>query len=160
MTGSAVVQSRRTDAGMAPRRRNVGEARAHEPIQVVKIGGAFRLVRPGARYAVLREGEEHRGAWLAADEVIDPGWTDAYPEHEARSLLPFLRGQAARRRPATEPTSADGRLIQRACRGLGVSASGLARMIGAHESVLSRARHGDLPEVHRESIRALLKARK
>jgi uncharacterized protein YggL (DUF469 family) len=37
---------------------------------------------------------------------------------------------------------------------------GLAEQIGAHESVLSRARHGELPETHREAIKALLAAKK
>ncbi len=52
----------------------------------------------------------------------------------------------------------DGRLVARACKRLGVTAAALAERIGAHEAVLSRARHGELPEQHREAIKALLKS--
>ncbi|WP_438029089.1 hypothetical protein [Sorangium sp. So ce233] len=77
-------------------------------------------------------------------------------------MLPLLRrleGAAAGKggRKGAEPTTPDGRLIARACKRLGLTAAALAEAVGAHESVLSRARHGDLPEKHREAIAALLR---
>lgn len=62
-------------------------------------------------------------------------------------------------RPAAAPTTADGKLVARACKRLGITAAALAERIGAHEAVLSRARHGELPAHHRDAIRALLKGK-
>lgn len=132
--------------------------RKRNPIQAVSTPEGFRLVRPGARYAVLRAGEEHRGLWLPDDEVLPAGYTDACPENEARALLPFLRATGHGRK-AAEPTSADGKLIARACKRLGITAAALGERIGAHEAVLSRARHGELPAHHRDAIKALLKGK-
>lgn len=128
------------------------------PFQVVPAGHLFRLTRPGARYATRREADERPGAWLPDGEALPEGWADAFPEDEARSLLPFLRVRGTAGRRAAAPTSADGKLIARACKRLGLSAVALAGAIGAHESVLSRARHGELPEAHRDAIKALLKS--
>ncbi len=114
------------------------------------------LRRSGERYAVKRSGEEHRGRWLSDDEPLPPGWDDGFLESEARLLLPFLRAQGHGRKAAA-PTTADGRLIDRACRKLGITIAALGTKIGAHQSVLSRARHGELPEVHRNAIKAILK---
>lgn len=138
---------------------------AKSPIQLVRIDAAlsgFAIVRPGARWAVQRSGEEHRGRWLNDGERLS-GAVDVFLEAEARLLLPLLRdmdGMAAGKggRPAADPTSPDGRLIARACKRLGLTAAALAKAIGAHESVLSRARHGTLRETHRRSIQTLLKA--
>lgn len=122
---------------------------------VAQVDG-MSICRPGQRYAVNRNGEEHRGRWLPDGEALPEGWTDAFAETEARALLPFLRAQGHGRK-AAKPTTADGRLIDRACRKLGVTVAVLGAKIGAHPSVLSRARRGELPEVHREAIKAILK---
>lgn len=114
------------------------------------------LRRAGERYAVERDGEEHRGRWLAIDEPLPAGWSDVFAETEARALLPFLRANGHGRKAAA-PTTADGRLIDRACRKLGITIAALGTKIGAHQSVLSRARHGELPEVHRTTIKSILK---
>jgi hypothetical protein len=130
------------------------------PIQVQMSGAVARLVRPGARYAVRRTGEEHHGAWVPDGDPLPKGTGDTFTEAEARLVLPFLRVRGTAGRRGAEPTTADGKLVARACKKLGVSAAGLGERIGAHESVLSRARHGELPEAHRLAIRALLDARK
>ena len=132
--------------------------RKPSPIQAVSSPAGFRLVRPGARYAVHRKGEAHRGEWLAENEALPKGWADTYPENEARALLPFLRALGHGRK-AAEPTTPDGKLVARACKRLGLTAAALAETIGAHESVLSRARHGELPKAHRDAITALLKGK-
>ena len=133
----------------------------HNSIQVVPAAPVgtrrFCIVRPGARYAVHRVGDARPGAWVPLDEPIADGWVDTFPEDEARCLLPFLRARRGGRR-AAEPTTPDGRLIDRACKRLGLTATGLGDRIGAHVSVLSRARHGELPEVHRKAIKDLLGA--
>jgi hypothetical protein len=131
--------------------------RKPSPIQAVPSPAGFRLTRPGARYAVHTDGDARPGAWVPDGEALSEGWTDVYPEDEARSLLPFLRARATGGRPTSEPTTPDGRLVARACKRLGLTAAGLGERIGAHESVLSRARNGELPARHREAIRALLK---
>lgn len=130
------------------------------PIQVQMFGTVARLVKPGARYAVRRSGEEHRGAWVPEDGALPKGTGDTFTEAEARLVLPFLRVRGTAGRRGAEPTTPDGKLVARACRKLGVTAAGLGERIGAHESVLSRARHGELPEAHRAAIRALLDASK
>ncbi|WP_437310065.1 helix-turn-helix domain-containing protein [Sorangium sp. So ce388] len=135
--------------------------RRPHPVQIAPSPGGFRLIRPGARYAVERRGEEHPGDWLPDDAALPKGWVDTFPEDLARAVLPLLRrldGAAAGKggRKGAEPTTPDGRLIARACKRLGLTAAQLAEAIGAHESVLSRARHGELPERHREAIKALL----
>jgi hypothetical protein len=129
---------------------------AKNTIQVQMSGAAARLVRPGARYAVRRSGEEYRGTWVPDGEALPRGTSETFTEAEARLVLPFLRVRGTAGRRGSEPTTADGKLVARACRRLGLSAVGLAEKIGAHESVLSRARHGELPETHREAIKALL----
>lgn len=131
---------------------------APQPIHAAPGPDGFRVVRPGARYAVHHEGDERPGAWLPDGEALPKGWGDAFPEDEARSLLPFLRARGTAGRVAAEPTSKDGRLVARACKWLGVTAAALGERIGAHEAVLSRARSGELPEKHREAIKALLKS--
>lgn len=133
--------------------------RKPNPIQAVSSPEGFRLVRPGARYAVHREGDARPGAWLAEDEALPKGWSDVFPEDEARSLLPFLRVRGTAGRPGAEPTTPDGKLVARACKRLGLTAAALAERIGAHEAVLSRARHGELPKRHREAIKDLLKCK-
>ena len=141
-------------------------SRKPSPIQaVVTPAGGYRIVRLGTRYAATRSGEEHRGNWLPDDELLPNGDEDTFSEGEARLLLPLLRdleGRAAGKggRRAAEPTTADGQLVARACKRFGLTAAGLAESIGAHESVLSRARHGELPEAHRRAILALLKGAK
>lgn len=110
------------------------------PVQIAPSSAGFRLVRPGARYAVHRKGEEHRGEWIAEGDALPKGWTDTYPEDEARALLPFLRARGTAGRRGAAPTTPDGKLVARACKRLGVTAAALAETIGAHESVLSRAR--------------------
>jgi hypothetical protein len=129
-------------------------------IQVQTSGLTARIIRPGARYAVRRSGEEYRGAWVSDGEALPRGTSETFTEAEARLLLPFLRVRSTAGRRGSEPTTADGKLVARACRKLGLSAVGLAEKIGAHESVLSRARHGELPETHREAICALLGVKK
>ena len=126
------------------------------PIQVQMSGAVARLVKPGARYAVRRFGEEYSGAWVSDGEPLPRGAADTFTEAEARLVLPFLRVRGTAGRRGAEPTTPDGKLVARACKRLGVTAAGLGERIGAHESVLSRARHGELPEVHREAIKALL----
>lgn len=131
------------------------------PIQAVSTPGGFFLVRPGARFVVERQGEEHRGAWRADGEPRRDA-DETFTEGEARLLLPLLRELEVRAagkggRPRSEPTSPDGKLVDRACKRLGLSAVALAASIGAHQSVLSRARHGELPLAHREAILALLR---
>ena len=131
------------------------------PIQVqVMSANVVRIVRPGARYAVTRSGEEYRGGWAPEGTPLSRHASDRFTEDEGRLLLPFLRVRGTAGRPGSEPTTADGKLVARACKRLGVSAAGLAERIGAHESVLSRARHGELPEAHRLAIKALLDASK
>lgn len=129
-------------------------------IHVQMSGALARLVRHGARYAVRRSGEEYRGAWVPDGEALPRGTDETFTEAEARLLLPFLRVRGTAGRRGAEPTTPDGKLVARACKKLGLSAVGLAEKIGAHESVLSRARHGELPETHREAIRALLAVKK
>lgn len=141
--------------------RAVPTRRPH-PVQIAASPGGFRLIRPGARYAIERRGEEHPGDWLPEDAALPKGWVDTFSEDVARAVLPLLRrleGAAAGKggRKGTEPTTPDGRLVARACKRLGLTAAALAEAVGAHESVLSRARHGDLPEKHREAIVALLR---
>lgn len=133
-------------------------------VALVLVPAGFRLVRPGARYAVQRRGKEHVGDWLPENEPLPKGWTDAFREDTARALLPLLRrleGAAAGKggRKGAEPTSADGRLVARACKRLGLTAAALAESIGAHQSVLSRARGGELPKKYREAINVLLKVK-
>jgi hypothetical protein len=123
-------------------------------IETKSLGCMLR--RSGERYTVKRSGDEHRGRWLSDDEPLPPEWEDVFLESEARLLLPFLRAHGHGRKAAT-PTTADGRLIDRACRKLGTTIAALGTKIGAHQSVLSRARHGELPEVHRIAIKAILK---
>ncbi len=137
------------DAGAMP-------ARKPQPIHAVPVPEGFRVVRAGARYAVHRDGDERPGAWLADGEALPKSWGDTFTEDEARLLLPFLRVRGTAGRKGADPTTADGRLVARACERLGVTAAALAERIGAHEAVLSRARHGELPEKHREAIKALL----
>lgn len=114
------------------------------------------LRRLGERYAVNRSGEEHRGRWLPDGEPLPIGWEDDFLEREARLLLPFLRAHGHGRKAAA-PTTTDGRLIDRACRKLGITVAALGTKIGAHPSVLSRARHGELPEVHKSTLKAIVK---
>lgn len=123
-------------------------------IELKALGCMLR--RSGERYTVKRSGEEHRGRWLPDGEPLPDGWEDGFLESEARLLLPFLRANGHGRKAAA-PTTADGRLIDRACRKLGITIAALGMKIGAHQSVLSRARHGELPEVHRIAIKAILK---
>lgn len=124
--------------------------------------GTYRLTRPNARYAVDRSGaDEHAGVWIPATEPLPPGWVDTFPEAEARSLVYLLRELGRRPagkggRPPATPTTPDGQLIERAKRGLGVTGIELARAIGVHETVLSRALHGELTDVQRDKIEALV----
>lgn len=126
------------------------------PIQAVASPDGYRLVRPGARYAVHPDGDARPGAWLPDGDALADGWLDVYPEPEARAMLPFLRRATGSGRQATVATTPDGKLVARACKRLRLTADALAAKIGAHKSVLSRARTGELPEKHRVSIRALL----
>lgn len=125
------------------------------PIQAVPAGRSFRLTRPGARYVIARSGDEHVGAWLPDGEPLPAGSTDTFPENEARALLPFLRVRGTAGRKGAAPTTPDGQLIARACKRLGLTVAALAEAIGAHESVLSRARSGELPAKHRDAIKTL-----
>lgn len=131
------------------------------PIQVqVMSANVVRIVRPGARYAVNRSGEEYQGRWALEGAPLDRHTSDRFTEDEARLLLPFLRVRGTAGRRGADPTTPDGKLVARACKKLGVTAAGLGERIGAHESVLSRARHGELTEAHRLAIKALLDASK
>lgn len=124
------------------------------------LGRHARILKPGARYVVRRKGDEHEGRWLPDGEATPAGYGDTFTEAEARLLLPFLRARGAAGRVSREATTPDGKLVVRAKRALGLTAAGLGEAIGAHESVLSRALHGSLPDAHREAIRALLKSKK
>jgi hypothetical protein len=128
-------------------------------VRIVMSGDVARIVTPPARYAARRSGDAYEGEWIATDAPLPDGMTDAFTESEARLLLPFLRAKANVGRDSREPTTADGRLIVRAKKSLGMSAGQLAKAIGAHESALSRAMGGELPVAHRESIRTLLRER-
>lgn len=147
-------------ASVVPAAPSAMPTRKPNPIQATPHYSKFRLTRPGARYAVHREEDARPGAWLPDGEELPEGWLDIFSEDEARLLLPFLRVRATGGRQGGEPTTADGRLVARACKRLGLTAAGLAEKIGAHESVLSRARNGELPEKHRDAIRALLRGAK
>lgn len=125
-------------------------------ISAVHTLGGWRVVRSGDRYMVGAHGDEYAGQWLPNEERVPDGCSDVFTENEARLLLPFLRAQGHGRKAAS-PTTTDGRLIDRACRKLGITVAALGTKIGAHPSVLSRARHGELPEVHRSAIKAILK---
>jgi hypothetical protein len=131
------------------------------PIQVVPAGSLYRLTRLGARYVIRRSDDEHVGAWLPDGEALSAESRDEFTEDEARALLPLLRameGRAAGKggRTSREPTTVDGKLIAHTCKRLGLTVVALAEAIGAHESVLSRARSGKLPAKHRAAIEALL----
>lgn len=95
--------------------------------------------------------------------AVEQGQRDGSPraaivESVAAILEPFAAGKGGR--PAGKATTPDGRLIQRARKTLGVSMTGLAERIGVHKSVLSRALKGELPEAHREAVKALVDATK
>lgn len=118
--------------------------------------GGARIVKPGARYAVVRAGEEHGGTWVPEGEALPPGASDTFTEAEARLVLPLLRVRGAAGRRGSQPTTEDGRLIARACAELDISAAVLAERLGTDAAVLSRARHGALPEIHRSRILEML----
>ena len=118
-----------------------------------------RILKPGARYVVLRRGDQHEGRWLTDGEATPRGHTDLFTEAEARLLVPFLRVRGSAGRTSREATTPDGKLVTKAKRLLGLTAAGLADAIGAHETALSRALHGSLTDAQREAIRALLKNR-
>jgi hypothetical protein len=135
-----------------------------EAIQIERVSGGdlCRLAKPGARYAVYRGCAEVPGVWAPSAKPLPNGLADTFSADEARLLLPLLRELDTRPsgkggRKAAPPTTPDGHLVARACRQLGLTGAALAERIGAHESVLSRARHGELPEVHREAIHTLLR---
>jgi len=120
----------------------------------------FRLVRTGSRYAVHREGDARPGAWIPDDAALQEGWSEVFPEDEARSLLPLLRSRAMPGRTGASPTSADGKLIERARQCLGFrTVAELAVHLEIHESVLSRARHGTLPPAHRKTLEKIVKSK-
>lgn len=127
-----------------------------DPIQAVRSPAGFRLMRPGARYAVRPEGDARPGAWLPDGEALSLGWTDIYPENEALALLPFLRARATAGCKARAPTTPDGKLIASACKKLGITATALGKQIVVDAAVLSRARTGELPAKYREAIKELL----
>lgn len=117
-----------------------------------------QVVRPGARYAVTAEGDELRGAWVPDGVRCAAGQRDSFTSPEGMLLLPLLRARHAGGRPRAPATTPHGRLIDRACRRLGISAEQLATRIDAHESILSRARTGNatlLPK-HLDALHALL----
>lgn len=77
------------------------------PIQVVSTGHLFKLTRPGARWVIDRRGcgrdnDEHQGVWLA-NAVPSFSLNDAFPEYEARALLPLLRALESRAPAVTPP---------------------------------------------------------
>lgn len=126
-------------------------------IQVESAGHELRIIRPGARYVITRSGEEHRGAWLCNDQALPAGSFDAFPEHEARSLLPLLRARTSAGRPSRKPTTLEGVFVAYAKKELGMTASALAEAIGVTDSTLSKAVEGSLPAVHIKAIEELLK---
>jgi len=100
-------------------------SRRPRPIQAVSSPAGFRIGRPGARYVAPRSGEEHRWAWLPADEPLR-GAAETFTEGEARLLLPLLwvaLGKGGR--PAAEPTTPDWKLVASALKRLGLTAEEL-----------------------------------
>ncbi len=135
------------------------------PLHVIPAGRLFQVTRPGARYATHREGDERPGVWLDEATPAAPGFVDAFPEDEARSLLVTLRAIETRPRggkggrPAGEATTPDGKLIVKARKALGLTMSGLAGALGIQNAQLSRAMTGELPAKHRDAIKALIKSK-
>lgn len=128
------------------------------PIHLVSDGPTTVFIaRPGARYAVAHEGDELRGVWLLHGEACAKTQRDHFTLAEGALLLPFLRARIGGR-PPTPATTPEGRLIDRACRKLGLSAEQLAAQIGADKTVLSRARTRSdaLPSKYKQALHALL----
>lgn len=123
------------------------------------------LVRPGARYAVLRHDDGkfggYTGRWVPETRGRPPGFDDAFSFDEARLLLPLLRSLHARGggRPAAKPTTTHGRLVARAQRRTGLTLTLLGARIGAHPSKLSRVLAGKkhLTAEQHEKLVALVK---
>jgi len=134
-------------------------------VQLEPHGTRTRIARGGELYAVLRAAEdgERKGAWFRRDDVPKDHIVD-FTEHEASLILPLLRAldrSGAGRRPEKAST-ADGRLIDRVCKALGVTAAALAEETKIAKETLSRARKSaeaggrPLTEQHRATLRELL----
>lgn len=91
-----------------------------------------------------------RPSMTARDKALVRRWM--------RALAVALLAPTRVGRPPRRATTPDGRLVQRACRRLDLSMTALARRLGTHKSVLSRALHARLPTKHRAAIRSLLRS--
>lgn len=131
------------------------------PIVIQPHGARFQIVRAGEVYVVPKEGPDLSGEWHKPDAIPD-GFTSELTSREAGLLAPVLRGNKGGR-PRSEAATPDGKLIDRACKLLGVNQAGLAAMSGIAPAVLSRARKltADdgipLTEQHREKLREMVK---
>lgn len=123
------------------------------------------LVRPGARYAVLRHDDGklggYPGIWVPETQGRPPGFNDAFSLDEARLLLPLLQNLGARGqgRPAARPTGRDGKLVARAQRTTGFNQRLLAQRVEMSQTQISRVLKGEkgLTEEQREKLLALAK---
>jgi hypothetical protein len=125
--------------------------RQRDTVQIVQHGPCYRLTRGSNVYAVRVDGDALRGEWVPL-AAIPNGSTADLSEEAARIALPLLRSLGRLGRNALPAESSDGKLVDRACRVLGVNRTGLAARLGTGPAVLSRAREGELPPAHRETL--------
>lgn len=127
-------------------------------LRVVVEGGRARILRPGARYAVTRDGEAYQGIWVRDGDELPAGASDSFTEDEARIALALLRDNTRTGRPARAPTTEDGRLIDEVCRVRKITQKDLAAELGTGAAVVSRARRGEQPlsQAHRDRLATMI----